>query len=65
MRLEENRIDAQHHFTAALASFTRLKSDLASLPDALTSIPIYGTRLCTGVYALSQCLAYTGWMGTK
>src|SRR5437870_2141157 len=31
--------NAQRHFTGALASFTRLKSDLASLPDALTTVP--------------------------
>ena len=37
--------NAQHHFTGALTSFTRLKSDLVSLPDALTSAPVYGTRL--------------------
>ena len=37
--------NAQHDFAGALTSFTRLKSDLVSLPDALTSAPVYGTRL--------------------
>ncbi len=37
--------NAQRHFTGALTSFTQLKSDLVSLPDVLTSTPIYGTRL--------------------
>ena len=37
--------NAQHHFADALTSFTRLKSDLATLPDSLTSVPVYGARL--------------------
>src|SRR5438309_829740 len=37
--------NAQHDFAGALTSFTSLKSDLVSLPDALTSAPVYGTRL--------------------
>lgn len=37
--------DAQHNLTDALTIFTRLNSDLTALPDALTSVPIYGMRL--------------------
>lgn len=37
--------DAQHNLSEALAIFTRLNSDLTFLPDALSSVPIYGTRL--------------------
>lgn len=37
--------DAQHEFSGALTSFTRLESELASLPTVLTSFPVYGARL--------------------
>ena len=38
-------VDARHNFTDALTTFTQLNNDLTSIPDVLTFIPIYGTRL--------------------
>ena len=49
--------NAQHHFTSALTSFTRLESDLASLPEALTSAPVYGTRLQAARHLLPLAIA--------
>ncbi|HLX40642.1 MAG TPA: DUF4012 domain-containing protein [Ktedonobacteraceae bacterium] len=36
---------AQHDFSLASTNFTRLNGELSSIPDLLTSIPVYGTRL--------------------
>ena len=49
--------NAQHHFTSALTSFTRLESDLAPLPEALTSAPVYGTRLQAAKHLLPLAIA--------
>src|SRR5256884_3432130 len=49
--------NAQHHFTSALTSFTRLESDLALLPDPLTSAPVYGTRLQAARHLLPLAIA--------
>src|SRR2546426_8611139 len=49
--------NAQHHFTSALTSFTRLESDLAPLPEALTSAPVYGTRLQAARHLLPLAIA--------
>jgi len=49
--------NAQHQFTGALTSFTRLESDLASLPDLLTSVPVYGTRLQAARHLLPLAIA--------
>src|SRR5260370_27533013 len=38
-------VDARHNFTDALTAFTQLNNHLTSIPDVLTFIPIYGTRL--------------------